>query len=282
MLVKYYMNSTCTYSNLVADITGIVNGSITSTGGLSSGANTSLTTFTGTYPTGYYTVANNAGAYTYVKTYNANTSTNNYFTIGFNGTTGISTLTLGAGYANSTNTYAASYTYTFPQVIGIQTYSSIDIVINNNLFFITNPSVGAYGAGIFDTGYNGITQAFTSGLTASLIPVSNVTGTTAGSTLVPVNPYNWVFANASYGSTTCGITAVVPVPAPYNASGNVAVLENPVFQYNPAQGNAISLIYGMNSIAQAEYGARSVYVDNNSIYRYVIGSDTASYSITLT
>ena len=283
MLVKYYMNSGCTYANMVADINGIVNGSITSTGGLSVGANTALTTFTGTYPSTYYSVANSAGAYTYMKLYNANTSTNNYFTIGFNGTTGISSLTLGAGYANSTNSYAlSSYTYTFPQIIGIQSYASIDIIVNNNLFFINNPSVGSYGAGIFDMGYNGVTQAFTSGLTASLMPISNVSGSTAGSTLIPVNPYSWVFANSSYGTSNSALTSVVPIPAVYNSSGNVAVLENPVFQYNQNQGNSVSVVYGLNSITQGEYIARTTYVDNNSVYRYVVGSDSLTYSITIT
>lgn len=275
------MNSTCTYNNFVADITGIVNGSITSTGGLSAGANTSLTTFTGSYPSTYYTAANTAGAYTYVKTYSANSSTNNYFTIGFNGTTGISSLTLGVGYANSTNTYTASNTYTFPAVIGIQTYSSIDIVINNNLFYITNPSSGAYGAGVFDLGYNGMTQNFTAQQTAAIMPVSNLVSTT----LIPVNPYAYTLNSYSYTSTnttTAGLSYVIPTSGPYNASGNVAVIENPVFMYNSLQGNAISLVYGLSTLVQGEYIPRSVYTDTNSINRYVIGTDTATFAITIT
>ena len=281
MLVKYYMNSTCTYANFLADINGIVNGSITSTVGLSSGANTALTTFTGTYPSTVYNLANNAGTYTYMKTYNANTSTNCYFTLGFNGANGIANVTLGTGYANSTNTYSASNTYTFPVPIMIQNYSSIDIILNNNLFYIANPSTGSYGLGIFDIGYNGVSQAFPTAMINIFLPVTNTINLATGQQSA-VNPYSYFFSNASYAITNTYLTYITPITSPYNAVGNVAVVENPVFTYNPAQGNAVSLIYGLNTIVQGEYVPRTVYVDTNSVYRYVIGTDNNTFSITLT
>jgi hypothetical protein len=281
MLVKYYMNSTCTYANFLADINGIVNGSITSTGSLSAGANTSLTTFTGTYPAGVYALANNAGTYTYLKTYNANTSTNCYFTIGFNGSNGIANVTLGTGYANATNTYSASNTYIFPFPLTIQNYSSIDIIMNNNLFYIGNPSTGSYGLGIFDVGYNGVSQAFPNAMVNIFLPVVN-TISLAAAAQPAINPYSYFFSNAGYATTNTYLTYIIPTTSPYNAVGNVAVVENPVFTYNPAQGNAVSLIYGLNSIVQGEYIPRTVYVDTNSVYRYVVGTDAQTFSITLT
>lgn len=184
MLVRYRMNGSCTYANFVADITGIVNGSITSTSGLSAGADVGNSSIVGaSYPTGYYNTANTgasayAGAVTYMKPHNANASVNSYFTIGFNGSNSITNFTVGYGYANATNTYTVSNTYTFPSSIGIQSYAPIDIVVANNVFYISNPTVGAYGVGNFDLGYNGVSQAFPNTMINAIVPFATYVAST--------------------------------------------------------------------------------------------------------
>jgi len=285
MLVKYYMNSTCTYANFVADITGIVNGTITSTGGLSAGANTSLSTFTGTYPSTFYALANGGGSgapyantVTFLKVHNANSATNCYFTLGFNGSTGLANVTLGVGYANSTNVYATgSNTYVLPAVIGPQTYNSVDIVISNTVFYIDARSIGAYGVGVFDLAYNGVLLNFPNSMVNALIPISN-----AVVTPLPIVPYSYYLANSTYtASNTTNITLAYTSPATsiFSVAGNVAIIENPVFVAPSYQANALSLVYSLNALVQGEYAAKSVYSDTSSNYRYVVATDSTTWSI---
>jgi uncharacterized transporter YbjL len=55
MLVKYRMLSTISNANFKADIIGILDGTITSTAGLSAGADTANSSFVGTYPSSQLT-----------------------------------------------------------------------------------------------------------------------------------------------------------------------------------------------------------------------------------
>ena len=291
MLVKYVMKTSATYADIVSDIRGIVNGSIMTTGGLSASANTTATTFTGTYPSGYYAEANGS-AYAFSKVHSANNSNISYFKLGVDGVNGISSITLAQGYVSATDTVSNSYSDSYDNVIGLNSLgvdpatTPIDIVVNRDNFIIRQPALASGFVSLTDVGYNGTSKTFTSQMITTMI-ISNTS-------IVPyvVTPINYRYANNSsdpgqsvgaYGTTNTGVlTSLPPTNVPYNSSGNVAVLENPVFTYNLDGGNLWSVVYGWNSLQQGRFANRAVYNDTDNIYRYVVVlNDSNTYSISI-
>lgn len=276
------MNGSATVANMRDDINNIILGNITSNTSAngSGGWDSGNSIFYGTYPSGIYTLANNAGSFTYQKVHNANSSVNCYFTFGISGSygapTGIANLTLGYGYTASTNVYTQSNTYIFPTALTPVSYAPIDIIVNNNCFLINQPSTGVYGIGVFDLGYNGISQAFATNMINAYIPFYDFEGIPTGS-----NPYSYNLANSGYGAANLSLSYTNPFPQPYSAAGNVAILENPVFCTSALHSNTISLVYGLNKIIEGQYTNRAIYADSTPTYRYVVTSNNTSFSITI-
>ena len=282
------MKTTATYADLVSDIKGIVNGSITTTGSLSASANTSATTFIGTYPAGYYAEAN-ATAYAFSKIHSANNSNISYFKLGFDGVNGIANVTLAQGYVSATDTVSNSYSKTYDNVIGLNSLgvdpatTPIDIIVNRDNFSIIQRSLASGFVSISDLGYNGSSKIFTSQMITAMI-VSNTS-------IYPyvVTPVNYRYVDNSYlpvgdyGVTNTGVlTCLTPFNTLYNASGNVAITENPVFTYNTNGGNLWSVVYGWNVLQQGNFADRATYRDSDNVYRYVhIHYITNAFSISI-
>lgn len=296
MLVKYVMNSSATYSDIVTDITGIITGTVTSNSSLSSSANSAATTFYGTYPSGYYAVANSS-SFTYSKEHSANTSELCYFRLGFDGAYGIANLTLGGTYTSGSDTVSNAFSYTFPTYsvglnsIGVDPASTpIDIIVNTTGIYLHQPTLSNRFIGVCDLGYNGVSKTFTDSMVNGLFQFSldNIYGSGPNITI----PYGYKFTdssnnNVNYGTyglinSGFGITTLAPTRPLYDNNANTAVCENPVFFFSYDQANLVSTIYGFNSIANGLYGPRAVYKDGNNIYRYVIPNYGQNYSITIT
>jgi hypothetical protein len=257
-----------------ADITGIITGTITSTSSLSSGADTANCAIYGNYPTGIYTVSN-SGSSTYAKVHNAYNTYTHYIRMGWDGSTGLSSISLAQSYTSGTDTLVNSYSYSFGATLVPQTTQAIDIVVNTNCFYINAPSLGV-SVGIFDIGHNGLTRTYTNSMLMVLQPIYQ--GNPSG-----VQPYTWSLITYAYGTlSNVSLVNVTPSKIPYNTAGNLAVMENPVFINSASTGYAINVVYGLNKINDDEYVGRSIYVDASSVYRYVLQTNTVCYSITIT
>ena len=271
MLFRYRMNSSCTYANMKADITGIITGTITSTGGLSAGADTANCAVYGAYPTGTYAISN-SGTSTYSKVHNAYNTTTHYIRIGWDGSTGITSISLANSYTSGTDTLVNSYSYSVS--ITLQKYNTIDIIVNTNCFIINSFGLGS-GVGIYDIGKSGITRAYT---TSTLMCMWDIT--TFNSSIY--TPYMYNLQTVSYASMTNGAdSTITPVRLNYNTT-NISVIENPVLIYWPSNGNSANSIYAVNKINDTVYIQGSVYSDSSSVYRYVISNTNEGFSITIT
>jgi len=257
-----------------ADITGIITGTITSTGSLSSGADTAHCAVYGTYPGGSYTVSN-SDTDTYAKVHNSYNTTTHYFRLGWDGSTGLSSISLAQSYTSGTDTLVNSYNYSFGFTLVPQTYQAIDIIVNTNCFYINAPSQGV-SVGIFDIGHNGLTRTYTDSMLMILQSIYQ-------NSSITVQPYTWNLSTFSYSAlTNPSFVNITPRKMPYNTAGNLAILENPIFFNSVSTGYAINVIYGLNKINDNEYINRAIYADSNSIYRYVLQNNTTCYSVTIT
>ena len=276
MIFRYRMLSSCTYANMKADITGILTGTITTTGGLSAGADTANSTVYGTYPSGIYSVSN-SGTSTYAKIHNAYNTYTHYYRMGWDGSTSLTSVSLAQSYTSGTDTLVNSYSYSLPTALAVQSYQPIDIVVTNSCVFFSCPAYGI-NFGIFDIGHSGLTRAFTSSALMMLLPLTSdsIVGT------IPYT-YNLLLSPPAYGvGSTQSITYQLPNRIPYNSAGNLAVMENPPFTYSLISGNSINVVYGLNKIFDSLYAPRSVYSDGSGTYRYVVATPTYTFSITST
>lgn len=274
MLFRYKMLSTCTYANMKADISGVLAGTITGTGGLSAGADTANCAFYGSYPSSNYSVQN-AGTTTYSKVHNAYNTFTHYFRMGWDGSTGLTSFSLANSYTSGTDTLVNSYSYSLPTAMTPQSYQAIDVVINTNCLFFYCQAQGV-GFGIFDLGQNGLTRVYTSSTMMTLQPllIGNPNG---------VIPYTYNLQTYTYSNlTNQQFSFLVPAKLPYNTAGNLGVLENPVFTYSSNNGNIPSVVYGLSKINDTLYVGRSIYADSSNVRRLVITTDTNAYSITIT
>jgi hypothetical protein len=271
MLFRYAMNSSCTYANMKADIYGIVAGTITSTGGLSGGANTGASAVYGTYPTSNYSVQN-SGTSTFSKLHSSLGTYTHYFRLGWDGSTGMTSFSLANSYTSGTDTLVNSYSYSLPTALTVQSLQAIDIVVNDNCLFFHCPKFGI-GFGIFDIGHNGLTRVYTSGTMMMLQPI--LTGNPNG-----VIPYSYNLQTYSYSNATnIQLNYLTPAKLPYNAAGALGVLENPCSAYTTNNGSVPSVVYGLNKINDTLFIGRSIYADSSNVRRLVIASDSLAYSI---
>jgi hypothetical protein len=108
MLVRYRMNSSCTLSNMRADIDKIIRGLATGTGDLSAGCDSANTQFFGTYPSGKYVrVGTGATTDTYSKIHSDYSDVTHYFRLTYDASKLVS-LTLAQGYTSGTDTLVNS------------------------------------------------------------------------------------------------------------------------------------------------------------------------------
>ena len=291
MLVKYVMKTGATATQMMSDITGIVTGSITSTGSLGAGANTTATVFYGTYPAGKYALVN-ATSSTFSKVHSTNNSVISYFQLTRDSSNSIYSMTLGQGYTAANDTFSNSYTQALTSNISIgSTWAGvdsskvpIDIIVNDNMFLITQPAIGAMPYGVVDLGYNGVSQAYNSSMINGLI-YWTYPSTTNPYLIIPT-AYKFVdsLGNIQLNYGLVDVSSIVyqtPADSLYSVSGNVAVLENPIFHYASTTGYIWSVIYGFNKIREGAYSNRATYVDSSNVYRYVISTDNYSYSVTI-
>lgn len=239
MLVKYRMLSTISSANFIADIVGILDGSITGTADLSAGANTSASSFSGTYPS-VKLIKVNAGTYTFSKTHGS-VSTTHYFRLTFSGTT-LTTFTVAQGYTSGTDTLLNSVAYTVN--LRASTYSSsdqfpsgINIIMNNNCIFFNSPFSGI-GFGLFDLGQNGITATYTSNMKMAFIK-------TTDSTFNIPYAYSITGTTSAYSSLSGSITNLTAPTFKSNATNQGVVIENPVFLSHTNQGFSAFGVYGL-------------------------------------
>jgi hypothetical protein len=243
MLVKYRMLSTITNANFIADIVGILDGTITSTAGLSAGADTTNSQFTGTYPSTKFAKVN-AGTYTFSKTHNTEATTH-YFRLAFSGTT-MTTFTVAQGYTAGSDTLLNSVAQTVN--VKASTYNAsdqfpngINIVMNNNCIFFNSPSSGI-GFGLFDLGMNGITSAFANNMKMAYVKTNDSTFNI---------PYGYQLSGSvsAYGSLSGSLSNLALPTFKSNISNQGVVIENPVFLSHTNQGFAAFGIYGLFKIS---------------------------------
>lgn len=273
MLARYKMLNTCTYANMVADITGILTGTITSTGSLSAGADVANCSFYGTYPTGTYTLNSGSTAYTYAKVHSAYPSTTHYIQLGFNGSTAMTTLKLASSASGDVLTNSYTYTISGNGLLP-QNVQAVDIIVNNNCFFISCPYQNVQ-IGIFDIGKSGLSRLYTSNMLMLMQPFTQ--GDPMG-----VVPYTWnvTLATPAYGTNIYqGFNYLVPVRTPYNKAGNLAVMENPVFTVSNLSAYSTNVIYGLNKVVDTMYSNKTIYSDSSGQYRLAVNTDTLGYSI---
>lgn len=268
------MSSGITYSNFQTDLNAIITGSATSVGQLV-GADSSGTTFYGSYPNTLYSTQN-SGSYTYSKTHSVQGTLSHYFRLGWNsGTSSLSSISLAQSYTSGTDTLVNSYSYSLPTALTVQGGTTVDIIVNSTNFMLACPALGV-GIGIFDLGSSGYIRAYPNSMQMAFVPII------AGNPNIII-PYTYNFLTLSYGTVTnATFTYVNPNRVTYNSAGNTAVLENPVFVQHNAAGGSVCGIYGLNKIYDTIYGNRAIYQDSSNVYRLVITTDTVAYSCTIT
>lgn len=248
------MLSSITSANFIADIVGILDGSITSTSGLSAGADKTNSSFTGTYPTG--TVAKvNGTSYTFSKIHNADNTYTHYFRLTFSSTT-LTTFTVAQGYTSGTDTLLNSVAQTVN--ITTATYNSsepfskgINIVINTKCVYISGLSNGIT-FGLFDLGANGITSTYANQMKMAYVSPS------AGTYNMPY-AYSLAGGASAYGSLSGSLTNLQLPAVRSNISGQAVVVENPTFLSNTNQGYQAFGIYNLFKLGQYAFNPDTVY-----------------------
>ncbi len=253
MLVKYRMLSTISSANFIADIVGILDGTITGTGGLSAGANTSVSSFSGTYPS-VKLVKVNGTSYTFSKTHNT-TATTHYFRLTFSGTT-LTTFTVAQGYTAGTDTLLNSVAYTVnlrasAYVASDQFPSGINIIMNNNCVFFNSPMSGI-GFGLFDLGTNGITSTYTNNMQMAFVKTND-------STFGIPYAYSIAGSSSGYSALTGSLTNLTAPTFKSNTSNQGVIIENPVFLSHTNQGFAAYGVYGLFKLGNNLIVSDTVY-----------------------
>ena len=247
MLVKYRMQSSITNANFVADIVGILDGNITSTAGLSVGADAANSSFVGTYPTTKIAKVNTTGSViTFSKIHGTDANVTHYFRVTIDSGVGLAakltTFTVAQGYTSGSNTLLNSVANTVdispnPFVASAQFPTGINIVINNNCVWISSIT-SSNSFGLFDLGTNGMTTTYAQNMEMAYI------NTRTGDYSIP---YAYALSGAASGYIPItGTIESVTVPAlSSNAAGTAVIIENPVFITNVNQGYSA---YGVNNL----------------------------------
>ena len=259
MLVKYRMLSTITNAQFKADIIGIIEGTITSAGQLSAGADTTNSSFTGSYPAGKYTKVN-ATTNTFSKVHATDSAYTHYFRLTFDTGVGLqamwTTISLAQAYTSGTDTLLNSSPMTVnikPNafVASAQYPSGLNIVIDDACVWFSSLTSGAT-FGIFDLGANGVTAAYPQNMRMALV------NTTTNNITIP---YAYSVAGTSSGYTSMS-TSIISTTTPTlrtNTAGSAMIIENPAFVTYPQQGYQAYGIANLFKIGTSLFAMDSIY-----------------------
>lgn len=264
MLVEYRMLSTISASDFLADVVGILDGSITSTAGLSAGADVANCSFSGTYPSSKLTKVN-AGSYTFAKVHGEDASYTHYFRLAFSGTT-LTTFTVAQSYTAGTDTLVNSEAQTVnivanPYSSVEQFPSGINFVMNNKCVYMSSPTSGA-SIGLFDLGTNGITSTFADNMKMAFIKTNDFTYR------MPY-AYNLDGSVSGYVSMNGNLESITSPVFKSNANEDGVIVENPVFISNVNQGYAAYGVYGLFKIADNLLRSDGTYTIGGGVTRLV-------------
>lgn len=248
------MLSTISSANFIADIVGILDGSITSTAGLSAGADKTNSSFSGTYPSTKLTKVN-AGTYTFSKIHGSDPTYTHYFRLTFSGST-MTTFTVAQGYTSGTDTLLNSAAQTVnlkpnTYTTSDQYPSGINIIINNNCVYFSSITSGI-GFGLFDLGTNGITSTYTNNMKMAYIKTNDSSY---------VIPYAQSLSGktSTYTSLSGNFTNLTTPVFKSNANNQGVILENPVFISNVNQGYLAYGVYGLFKLPNNLIASDTVY-----------------------
>jgi hypothetical protein len=231
------MLANITVANITSDINGLINGTITSVSGLSSGADKTNSTITGSYPTGTYSLVG-AGTNTFSKVHATAGSYTHYFRLNYN-SLGLANVQLAQSYTSGTDTLVNSSTIN--NIITPFNYTAynggITLVIASQCLHITSAYNGR-SFGIFDLGANGITSSFANNMRMAYID------TASGAATIPYG-YNYAGATSAYTTLTCSVlTTTQPIMTSNIALANI-LPENPCFVASSSQAY---LAYGVANL----------------------------------
>lgn len=259
MLVKYRMLSTITNANFKADIIGILDGSITSTAGLSAGADVANSSFVGTYPTSQLTKVN-ASSYTFSKIHGTDNTYTHYFRLTFDAGVGLATkmttFTVAQGYTSGTDTLLNSVAQTVD--VSPNTYlsasqypSGINIVLTPKCVWFSSLTSGK-SFGLFDLGANGITSTYANNMKMAYV------NTTTGTFNIP---YGYVLSGGSsgYASVTGSLSGPTTPTLMSNVSGSAIIVENPAFASAASQGYAAYGVGNLFRLGSNMFAMDSIY-----------------------
>lgn len=138
----------------------------------------------------------------------------------------------------------------------------IDIVVSTKLVYISSPYSGTQ-LGMFDIGKNGISRIYTNNMLMAGIDMQQEV---FGSTI----PYVYKFNTNTYGAQAgMSLDSISPLKK-FNSSGEVLVIENPVFMYQEDTGNVASVIYGLMKLPENTYASHITYTDASAVRRLTI------------
>lgn len=243
-----------TVAQFTADIVGLIDGSITSTSGLSSGADKTNSVISGTYPTGVYSKVG-ASTNTFSKVHSVDNTCTHYFRMTFDSTK-MTTFSVAQSYTSGTDTLVNSVGYTVnvtpnPYLANAQNPSGVNIVITSKNIWFSSVTSGI-SFGLFDLGANGITATYTDNMKMAYI---NTTTATYG---IPY-AYTLLGKSSAYSAITGNLTDVTSPTIVSNISGTAMIVENPTFVSNINQGYSAYGVYNLFKLSNTMIALDSVY-----------------------
>lgn len=243
-----------TVAQFTADIVGLIDGSITSTSGLSAGADKTNSAISGTYPAGTYTKVG-ASTNTFSKVHSIDNTYTHYFRMTFDSTK-MTTFSVAQSYTSGTDTLVNSVAYTVnvtpnPYLSAAQIPSGLNIVITSKNVWISSITSGI-SFGLFDLGANGITSTYTNNMKMAYI---NTTTATYG---IPY-AYSLLGSSSAYTAITGNLTDITAPTLVSNISGTAMIIENPTFVSNINQGYAGYGVYNLFKLSNTTIAPDSIY-----------------------
>lgn len=248
------MLSSITVAQFTSDINGLLDGSITSVSGLSSGADKTNSVISGTYPAGVYTKVNGT-TNTFSKVHSADNTYTHYFRLTYDSTK-MTTFSVAQSYTSGTDTLVNSVGYTVnvtpnTYMSSMQYPSGINIAITSkNIWFSSMTSGISFG--LFDLGANGITSTYANNMKMAYI---NTTTATYG---IPY-AYSLLGGASGYGALTGSLTDMTAPTLVSNISGNAMIIENPTFVSNINQGYSAYGVYNLFKLGNNMIALDSMY-----------------------
>ena len=243
-----------TVAQFTADIVGLIDGSITSTSGLSAGADKTNSAISGTYPSGAYSKVG-ASTNTFSKVHSADNTYTHYFRMTFDSTK-MTTFSVAQSYTSGTDTLVNSVGYTVnvtPNTYfsSAQYPSGLNIVITSKCIWFSSMTSGI-SFGLFDLGANGITATYADNMKMAYI---NTTTATYG---IPY-AYSLLGGLSAYGAITGSLTDITSPTLSTNIAGTTMIIENPTFVSNINQGYASYGVYNLFKLSNTSIALDSVY-----------------------